>query len=136
MTSLVVPPGAPDHAQQLVDKMFADPDASRREVEMMYAKADALVGSGQCRGQPASAAVAFRISAAAAELRRPGPTTRRRCSMRWRVWPCASTRAPTGVGAGPRAAGNTACAPTALRPIGGGCSGGARLVGAAPAGAC
>ena len=61
--------------------MFADLDASAPwEVEMMYAKADALVWVRDTAGvSPCPPRVAFRISAAAAELRRTRPDNPTAC---------------------------------------------------------
>jgi len=64
-----------DQAQQLVDNMFASLDASAPwEVEVMYAKADALTWVRDVAGvSPCPPRVAFRISAAAAQIRRTRP---------------------------------------------------------------
>jgi len=64
-----------DQAQQLVDNMFASPDASAPwEVEVMYAKADALTWVRDTAGvSPCPPRVAFRISAVAAQIRRTRP---------------------------------------------------------------
>jgi len=64
-----------DLAQQLVDDMFASLDASAPwEVEVMYAKADALTWVRDTAGvSPCPPGVAFRISAAAAKIRRTRP---------------------------------------------------------------
>jgi hypothetical protein len=64
-----------DRAQKLVDDFFAALDASAPwEVAMMYAKADALLWVRDTAGvSPCPPQVAFRISAAAAEIRRMKP---------------------------------------------------------------
>jgi hypothetical protein len=76
MTSLAVSDAdSRDLAQQLVDDLFASLDASAPwEVEMMYAKADALTWVRDTAGvSPCPPGVAFRISAAAAQIRRTRP---------------------------------------------------------------
>jgi hypothetical protein len=66
---------ARDRTQKMIDDMFASLDASAPwEVEMMYAKADALLWVRDTAGvSPCPPRVAFRISAAAAEIRRTRP---------------------------------------------------------------
>jgi hypothetical protein len=82
MTSLAVSDSnSRDRAQKLVDDMFASLDATAPwEVEVMYAKADALVWVRDIAGvSPCPPRVAFRISAAAAQIRRSrldNPTAR------------------------------------------------------------
>jgi len=76
MTSLAVSDsGSRDRAQKLVHDMFASLDASAPwEIEVMYAKADALIWVRDTAGvSPCPPRVAFRISAAAAEIRRTRP---------------------------------------------------------------
>jgi hypothetical protein len=76
MTSLAVSDsGSRDHPHKLVHDMFASLDASAPwEVELMYAKADALIWvRDTALVNPCPPRVAFRISAAAAQIRRTRP---------------------------------------------------------------
>jgi hypothetical protein len=73
-----LPPADADaraRAQKLVDDMFASLDASEPwEVEMMYAKADALIWIRDVAGlRPTPPLLVYKVIGAAVKLRRAGP---------------------------------------------------------------